>query len=268
MFVIKANGEKEVFDKSKVERTAIKAGATKDFAREVANKVEAEIYDGIPTKTVLKIALKFLRKHKTVAEKYSLKKAIMELGPTGFPFENYFAKILENYGYTTKVGIFLKGARVRHEVDVLATKDSKTSMIECKYHNSLGVHTNIKVAMYTYARFLDVRKHAQEGWLVTNTKCTHSAIQYANGVGLKIIGWGYPRKGNLQELIEKKKLYPITSLLSVKGHIKNTLSQAKIALVKELVELTVDELHEKTNLPRNDLLKIKRDAENLMNNHQ
>lgn len=264
MFIIKASGEKEKFEKKKVERTAIKAGASREFALEVANKVTSQIYEGIHSKEILKLALKYLRKKRSVAERYSLKKALMELGPTGFPFEEYFAKLLQFYGYSTKVGILLQGARVAQEIDILAKKENKSIMIECKYHNSMGNHTDLKVAMYTYARFLDVKKYVNSAWLATNTKCTNSAIKYSEGVGLKILGWNYPTKGNLQDLISKKGLYPTTILLSVKGNIKNILSEAKISLVKELVELNIEELKEKTKLPEKELLKIKKDAEELL----
>lgn len=264
MFIIKASGEKEKFDKRKVEKTARRAGASKSFAREVAEKVSREVREGMTTKEILKIALKLLRKEKVVAEKYSLKNAIIELGPTGFPFEKYFARILDNYGYETKVGIILKGKKIGQEIDILATKDNKTNMIECKYHNIMGRYTDLKVAMYTYARFLDVKKYAQFPWLVTNTKCSHTAIAYASGVGLKIIGWNYPAKGNLQDLIEKGGLYPITALMSVKGAVREGLARAKIILVKEIVEMNLDELQKKTNLSKEILSKVKKDAEELI----
>jgi hypothetical protein len=268
MLIIKASGEKEKFDKRKVERTARRAGASKSFAREVANKVSKEVHEGMSTKEILKIAIKHLKKDRPIAEKYSLKKALMELGPTGFPFEHYFAKVLEYYGYKTKVGIFLKGKKVMQEIDILATKNNKINMIECKYHNTMGNNTDLKVAMYTYARFLDIKKYAQSPWLVTNTKCTHSAIAYASGVGLKVIGWNYPREGNLQDLIEKKGLYPVTALLSVKGIIKENLVQAKISLVKEIADLSIDDLYKKTRIPKDTLIKIKKDVEELINQNQ
>jgi hypothetical protein len=268
MFIVKASGEKEKFNKRKVERTARRAGASKSFAREVANKVSKEVHEGMSTKEILKIALKFLRKEKAVAEKYSLKTALMQLGPTGFPFEHYFAKVLEHYGYKTKVGVFLKGKKVMQEIDILATKDNKINMIECKYHNAMGNNTDLKVAMYTYARFLDVKKYAQYPWLVTNTKCTHSAIAYASGVGLKVIGWSYPSEGNLQDLIEKKGLYPVTALLSVKGIIKDNLARAKISLVKEIADLSIDDLYKRTRISKETLIKIKKDAEDLINQNK
>lgn len=264
MFIVKADGSQERFDKKKIFRTARKAGASRAFAEEVSNKVEAEIKEGITTKEVLQLALKFLRKEKVVAEKYSLKKALMELGPAGYYFEKYFAKVLEHYGYKTKVGILLRGKKINQEIDIFATKETASIMIECKYHNRMGNHSNLKVAMYTYARYLDVKKYANSAWLVTNTKCTPSAKKYAEGVDLKIIGWSHPKKGNLQDLIEEKGLYPVTVLFRVKGYIKEKLIEGKIALVNELVNLSIEDLKEKTRLSEKDLNALKQDAIDLI----
>ena len=111
----------------------------------------------------------------------------MGLGPTGFPFEKYIAEILKEYGYATKVGEVVKGYCVSHEVDVIAQKGKECFMIECKYHNKRGRRLDVKVAMYIYARFLDIKraqekikehkKHFHQAWLVTNTKCTREAIR-------------------------------------------------------------------------------------------
>jgi predicted RecB family endonuclease len=266
MFIFKAGGSKEIFDKKKIFRTAIKAGASKKFAQEVANKVEGEIREGMTTREILNLVLKFLKKDKPVAEKYSLKKALMELGPAGYFFEKYFAKILEHYGYNTKVGVMLQGKKITQEIDILATKKGESIMVECKYHNSVGNYSNLKVAMYTYARFLDVKKDANSAMLVTNTKCTTSAIKYAEGVNLKIVGWNYPKKGNLQDLIEEKGLYPVTVLFRVKGHIKDKLVEAKISTVKELVEKDLTELKELTKLSEKDLVLLKKDSSELIGN--
>ena len=264
MFIIKADGSQEQFDKRKIFRTAKKAGASHAFAEEVSNKVDAEIKEGIATKEILQLVLKFLKKEKVVAEKYSLKKSLMELGPAGYYFEKYFAKVLEHYGYKTKVGILLRGKKINQEIDIFATKETESIMVECKYHNSMGNHSNLKVAMYTYARYLDVKKYANSAWLVTNTKCTTSAKKYAEGVNLKVIGWNHPKKGNLQDLIEEKGLYPVTVLFRVKGNIKEKLIQGKIALVNELANLSIKELKEKTRLLEKDLIALKKDANDLI----
>jgi hypothetical protein len=255
--IIKASGISENFDRNKIERTIIKAGASKELAKDVALRVSRKIKSGMTTKQILNTTLNLLKDKPEVAARYDLKRAIMNLGPHGFLFEEYFAQILQNYGYKTKIGIELKGKVVMQEIDIVAEKE-KISMIEMKYHNRPGTHTNTKVALYTYARFLDIksRNKIDEPWLVTNTKCTPRAVAYSRGVGQKIVSWSYPSKGNLQELIEKKGLYPITIYKSISNPIKEQLFRAKIVLAKDLIQHSINELKRKTGLDENILNKI------------
>lgn len=263
-YIIKASGEKQEFEKKKIFRTALKAGASKQFAEDVANDVEKRVYEGIKTREILKITLGLLKSKPEIAARYNLKKAIMSLGPSGFPFEEFFSQILKSYGYETKVGNNLKGKIINHEVDIIAKKKFNY-MIECKYHNAPGIYTKSKVALYTYARFLDLKNNTKIKfdfpWLVTNTKCSSDAVNYAKSVDMKITSWQYSSDGkNLQELIEKKKLYPITILKSVKGHVKEKLSQARIILARSLVDYNLKELKIKTGLSEDILNEIIKEA--------
>lgn len=259
MNIVKASGILEKFDKKKIEDSVIKAGASPKIAKDVANKVSKTVGKDTTTQQILNNTIKFLKSTPEVAARYDLKRAIMSLGPHGFLFEEYFAQILQHYGYKTQTGIELKGKAVMQEVDILAEKDKKI-MIEAKYHNHSGTHTDTKVALYTYARFLDIKSNPKnnvsEPWLVTNTRCTPRAIAYSKGVGQKIIGWSYPKQGNLQELIEKKGLYPITIYKTISGSIKEKLFKAKIVLAKDLEQHNLAELKRKTGLEENALKKI------------
>tara|TARA_Y100000310_G_scaffold282789_1_gene304282 strand:+ start:1377 stop:2195 length:819 start_codon:yes stop_codon:yes gene_type:complete len=269
--VLKADGTFEAFKKSKIEHTVLKAGGSKKFAKEIANKVAQRVHKGTSTRHILKYTLKLLRKHPHIEKKYDLKRAIMSLGPHGFTFEEFFSQVLKNYGYETKVGLILKGKATTHEVDIIAKKDKKY-MIECKYHNRIGNNTNVRVVMYTYARFLDLNNNAKhkfnQGWLVTNTTCTPHAIEYSKGVGLKITTWNYASKGGktLQQLIMEKKLYPITILHSVRGRIKDKLAYAKIVLAKDILTDSFQELKKKTRLRNRDLKILFEEAKQVLHN--
>ncbi len=266
MDIIKASGNTTPFKKSHIEQSAIRAGATKQYAKEVAKKVEKSTKQGMNTKQILELTLNSMKNKPEIAARYNLKQAIMLLGPSGFPFEEFLSQVLQNYGYKTITGSFVKGKVVNQEIDIIATK-TKTSMIEAKYHNQPGLRTNTKVAMYTYARFLDIKsnpkKKFDEAWLITNTKCTSSAIQYAGGVNLKIIAWKYPHNQNLEQLIEKKGLYPITLIQNLPSNIKHKLFQAKIVLLKDLANHTIEELSTKTKLNKNILEGILSQAKNI-----
>ena len=94
---------------------------------------------------------------KDLASKYKLKKAIYELGPTGYPFENFISAILKYSGYKTTTGEILQGICIKHEIDVLAHKNGDTTMIECKFHGEQGYNCNVKVPLYINSRYQDVK---------------------------------------------------------------------------------------------------------------
>lgn len=272
IYVTKASGKREKFDPRKIERTLRRAGASREVRERILTEVDAKLYDGISTGEILKIVKSLLRKEERKAGmRYDLKHAIMRLGPAGFAFETYFAEILEHYGYATVVGRKLAGKCVKHEIDIIAEPKSgerRRALIECKYHNAPGIYTNLKAALYTYMRYIDLAEvsHAfDEVWLVTNTKVSNDAKRFAKCRGMKLITWRSPRGKSLCELIEKKKLYPVTSLPSVDSHVLQKLVKAKLILAKDL--LAADRAYTRlvTELPKKKLEKIKKEAEELIN---
>jgi hypothetical protein len=281
--IVKASGEREKFKKRSIEKSIIRAGGSRELAESVAKEVERKAQKGVWTEKILDLVLEGLRGHPDVAMRYDLKRAIMNLGPSGFPFEEFVSQVLRNYGYKTTVGKQFKGKAISQEVDIVAElnasrgskvgtseevpfssgKDSKV-MIEAKYHNSPGIYTDTKVAMYTYARFLDVKSNRKNKfnkvWLITNTKCTSRAVRYAEGVELKIIGWRYPKKWSLQELVEEKGLYPVTVFRGISEEVLHQLFKAKIVLAKDLVDFKLEKLKRKTGLDEVVLKKIMKEA--------
>ncbi|MBI2044334.1 restriction endonuclease [Candidatus Pacearchaeota archaeon] len=256
MYVIKASGEKERFMPKKLNATLIRSGADGRLARQIVEHVTKEAYDGITTQEILNHALSLLRDQKPeISARYNLKRAIMNLGPTGFPFEKFIAEVLNNYGYETKVGQIVKGKVIPHEVDIVAKKKD-VYMVECKYHNAPGIYTDVKVALYVYAAFLDLKDKFDKAWIITNTRCSEQAKEYARGMGIKITSWEYPQGESLRDLIEEKKLYPLTVLNSLNHDINWKLSNAGIFLTKDLVEMDFDKLKSKTKIQENVLRKI------------
>ena len=274
MDVIKASGSKEKFNEKKLYSSLKRAGAGSVLAEKISKEITKKVSTGISSEEILRQAISCLKKENSLlAVRYNLKRAIMELGPTGFPFERYVAEILKEYGYKTKVGSMVKGSCISHEIDVIAQKEKKHFMIECKYHNSRGRRSDAKVALYTYARFLDVKKAWEkmpghqhffhQAWLVTNTKCTSKAIRYARCVGLKIIGWRYPQNESLEYLIEKKGLYPITVLPSLTRYVKDRLIQKKVILAKDLLKYSLGGLIKLTGLQLKVVQKLQKEAREL-----
>jgi Holliday junction resolvase len=272
MWVIKASGETEEFDLNKIKRTCLKAGASQNLANKIARDVEKRSYDGISTKEILHITLDLLGRQKPfIAARYDLKGAIFRLGPAGFAFEHLVAEILKEYSFKTKVHSMINGFCVQHEVDIIATKKNKSYMVECKYHNLPGIYTGLREALYTYARFLDLKNGSKEGlcqkfeqpWLICNTRFSDDAIQYSKCIGLRLIGWGYPEVKNLREMIEKRRLYPITMLRKLDRESQEKLAMAGLVLINDLIEISIKELNKITKIPVKKLRILVNEAEGI-----
>ncbi len=238
--VLKANGQKEAFSEEKVMSSIKRARIPQGLQSQVLTHIRSIVYDGIPTVEIYQSILEFLGKseHPYSKAKYSLKEAIMLLGPTGYPFEDFIAKILQALGYTTKVRQIMMGKCVSHEIDVIAKKDNKTCMIEAKFHNNIGIRSQVHVALYTEARFQDIKEKnmLNEAWLVTNTKTTTDANTYALCSGLKVISWSFPENDSLRELIEKSRLHPITILTTLSHSSKVALLNNHVVICKDIHE--------------------------------
>lgn len=242
MQVVKADGTVEPFSEEKVLRSIKRAGIPRELKRQVLSHVKEKLHDQMETWEVYHHITEFLGKspYPYSKSRYSLKQAIMLLGPTGYPFEDYVAKILTARGYTTEVRQVLRGKCVMHEVDVVARPKnaSMTIMVEAKFHNSPGARSDVHVSMYTKGRFDDLKEryNFHEAWLVTNTKATIDAVTYAQCVGMKVISWSYPEEGSLRDLIETAGLYPITMLTTLSSSDKFRLLQNHIVLCGDIVD--------------------------------
>lgn len=246
IYITKADGEQESFDENKLRESLRRAGADEDVIVDVSNKIKSELVPGISTKEIYKHAFFLLRKYKRhVAARYSLKRAIMELGPSGFPFEDFLAEIFKQQGFTTKVGTIVRGYSVEHEVDVIAENGNKIIIVEAKFHNDLSIKSDLKVALYVKARIDDINRGSVreesnsisttpskkvEGWIVTNTRFTENAIKYAGDNGLILLSWDYPAKGNLYDFIHDFGIHPVTSLTTLTKQEKNQLLEKGVVL--------------------------------------
>ena len=243
--ITKADGARELFEQSKLEASLRNAGGNDQIIDQIIEHIGKEMYDGMPTHEIYSKAFKLLRGHSMpIAVKYSLRRALSDLGPDGFPFEKYIARIFESWGYSTLTDQTVLGACVSHEIDVVAWNKEDLAMIEAKFHNELGMKSDIKVALYIKARFDDLRgnmfdyggikRTLTSGWLITNTKFTDQAIKYGECNGLKMIGWNYPAKGNLQDIIEELHLHPLTCLESLTSDNKKSLLSKGMVLCMEI----------------------------------
>jgi hypothetical protein len=247
ILVKKASGELLPFAGEKLVRSLTRAGAPAALAEEITAEIKGRLVEGIATRKIYSWAFALLKqKSKHLAARYHLKNGIMELGPSGFPFEKFISEILRYQGYDTRVGQMVKGHCVNHEIDIVAEKGNQHFMIECKYHNRPGTVCDVKIPLYIQARFKDVEAawlkldgHASkfhQGWVVTNTRFTSDAIQYGNCAGLKLIGWDYPNGGSLRGQVDELGLYPITCLTTLTQHEKELLLAQKRVMCHEVCE--------------------------------
>jgi hypothetical protein len=246
IFIVKANGQKEPFNPAKLESSLLRSGADHETVDEIVIHIAKELKGGMSTSQIYRHAFFLLnKKQKPVAFRYSLRRAVMELGPSGFPFEDFVGHILREKGFEVLTGQRVLGGCVEHEVDVVAWNENKLIMAEAKFHNHLGIKTDVKTTLYVKARIDDLRetvflygveRKLDEGWLITNTKFTTTAIHYAECKGLTLIGWNYPKQGNLQDLIVDSGLHPITCLTSLSQAQKKMLLTRRIVLCRNLKE--------------------------------
>lgn len=243
--IIKSSGEKVKFSLEKLRASLNRSGADKKAVDQILDKVRDELYQGISTKEIYNRAFALLKKKKSYfASKYKLKKAIYELGPTGFPFENFIATIFKYSGYKIEVGKILQGKCVTHEIDVVANKNENTTIVECKFHSDEGRNCNVKVPLYIASRFKDVKEHwdskpqkteLNSGWVVTNTRFTEDALQYGKCIGLKLLSWDYPKEDALKNIIDRLGLYPITVSTLLTNREKQFLLSRDVVLCRDLI---------------------------------
>ena len=238
--VVKASGKKVSFSQQKIRKSLTRAGASENVINEVLSDIQSHLYDGITTKKIYQLAFKMLRKKQgTAASKYQLKKALIELSPSGYPFEKYMSEIFQSQGHSVQINLMMKGKCVNHEVDVLAEMDNIQKVIECKYHNLQGTICDVKIPLYVHSRFKDIEENntnakRQEGWVVTNTRFSGDAIQYGICAGLNLLGWDYPEGKGLREAIDEGGLYPITCLTTLLQKEKEKLMERGVVLCHEI----------------------------------
>ncbi len=271
MKIVKADGGVEEFKPQKLVASLKKAGAKPAEVSRILRQVETSLRDGMRTQMIYQKAFQLLREtEEPIAARYSLRRAVFSLGPTGFPFEDFLGRIFEAEGYRTKRRLILKGKCATHEIDLAAYSPSDTFIAEAKFHARPGIKSDLQVAMYSYARFLDLAstqicKADTCGIVslrvVTNTKFTHAAVKYAECSGIRLLSWDYPRRESLHEKIERYKTYPITVLTHLSTNQKQALLMKGTILCSDITK-NPSVLHE-MNLPRSKFEAVLHEAQSL-----
>ncbi|MFH2020582.1 MAG: ATP cone domain-containing protein [archaeon] len=258
MVMIKKNdGTLAEFDIGKVKQTLERLDTNSKVVNDALKAVKAKVREGMTTREIYNIVFNILKKEQhVVASKYSLKNAIVDLGPKGFNFEDFTCRILQEKGYDTEIRQLLNGEVITHETDVIATKKTTANTgtpyvcmaVECKFHSQPWTYCPIQTALYVYARFLDIQEGYELGrekrkvttmMIATNTRFSSEVIRYAQSKDILLISWDYPKGQGIKDIVDKKGLYPITVLTTLSKHEKTMLMKKGILLVKDINEKDV-----------------------------
>jgi len=245
--VMKVSGDMEPFSRKKLMHSLERSGANPAAIDAIVREVEAKLFDGISSKMIYDLSFSLLRKRELgIAARYKLKKAMMELGPTGYPFEYFVGEIFRLQGFDVEVGQVLQGHCVTHEVDVIATMGMEQHFIECKYYLRTGKNANVQVPLYIRSRVDDLIKERSlqpefagytfHGGIVTNTRFTSDAISFGECTGLHLMSWDYPAGNSLKEFIDREHIFPITVLTKLTLKDKQMLMDKGFVICRQLME--------------------------------
>lgn len=265
LYVKKANGSKQLFEKEKIIKTCLRMGANRDIANKIAEKIESEIYDGISTENILDRILFLLKEHSTVIKHLLDLRKGLSLMHSKSEFELFVRTLLSENGYEVTPNLILSGRCVEHEVDCIAIKDGVSCLVEAKHHSNYHKPTGLDESRIVRAVLEDViegfetrrtKWKIDSAMIVTNTRFSEHAIKYGKCRNILQIGWSFPPFHGLQDMIEEKKLHPITCLKSLRKKTREKLVSAGIITLKQLIDNEPEELAYRTKIPKSSLQNL------------
>jgi len=263
--VTKADGTRQLFDREKVVRTCLRVGASRRIAEEVAGRVEDRLYDGIPTRKILQLAFRLLRKYKpAIRHILDLRRGLSLMGSKP-EFESFVQVLLARNGFEVAPNRIITGRCVEHEVDAIAKKDDVTYFVEAKHHVSYHTPTGLDESRIARAILEDVTEGLELGrsslridraMIVTNTRYSEHAMRYGECRNILQIGWRSPANLSLQNLIEEKNLYPLSCLRGLKNESRTKLVNSGVVLIEQLFEENLSSLARRTGIQKETLKQI------------
>lgn len=246
MQVKKYSGERAEFDLRRLKGSLSKSGASHDVVDDVWKKMEPMVYDGISTRDLYKLAFRLLKREAdSFAARYSLKRALKDLGPAGYYFEQWVARLFNHADYQTLTSQHLAGNSVTHEVDVVAQKGHELLLVECKFRNTEDAKITVTTPMYFLSRvndftgrtfrFFGKEMQFTSGWLVTNAYMTTDSIDFSAYYNLNLLAWNYPEESSIKRRVDNAGLYPLTCLTTINHAEKDILLKQGCILVKDIV---------------------------------
>src|SRR3989344_4208404 len=222
----------------------MRAGVSNETARSIVRKIRATFPDGTTTHKIYLFILDELDRAGD-SGLFALRESVANLDPVSF--ELFVKKVLEAHGLKCYWNRLVKGKYVEHQVDVFAVGD-KNYVVECKRHFNPHRFTGLGICLQVEARLADIRAgtknndlNANAAWIVTNTKFSDHAKQYAKGMGIRLTGWRYEEPFSLEHMMQTKKVLPVTVL-------KTDVSVHRLLLRKRIITLN-DLIKQKPAMP-------------------
>jgi hypothetical protein len=265
VYVTKADGSKQLFDREKIVQTCQRMGANPQVAIQVAQEIENNFYEGITTREILQKIFKLVGQHKpAVKHLFDLKQGISLMEPKP-EFEVFVRVVLAHSGFQVKPNMILKGLCGEHEVDAIAVKDGLTYLVEAKHHSNYHALTGLDESRIARAIIEDVTEGYTSGVtevkidraiIVTNTKYSEHAINYGHCRDILQVGWASPEGFGLRDIVEKYKLYPLSCLRGISTETRGRLVETGIVLIKQLLEQDCLYVERKIGLSHQTILSI------------
>jgi hypothetical protein len=265
VFVMKADGARQLFDREKIVRTCLRMGASRKIADSIAEKVEKKLYDGISTNKILNMTLRLLRYYKPSIRNILDLRRGLSLMNSKPEFEFFVQILLAQNGFEVTPNRVVRGKCVEHEVDAIAKKGGMTYFVEVKHHVNYHTPTGLDESRIARAILEDITEGVGAGscdlkidkaMLVTNTRYSEHAMRYGKCRKLLQIGWSSPASLSLQSMIQERNLYPLSCLRGLKRETRTKLVNSRIVLIKQLLEEKTSMLAMKTGVPKETLREV------------
>ena len=266
VYIIKADGSKQIFERWKVVRTCLRFGLKEEEANKVADKVESKIYEGITTKEILKLIFRFVKEFKPeIRHQIDLRESISLLRSKP-DFEFFVDRLLKEEGYEVERNVVLRGKCVEHEIDCIARKGNEVIYVEVKHHVNPHTFTGLDVFLKSYAAFLDLNEGYRFGinktkfdkiLIVCSTKISEHALEYANCMKISYIAWKVPKERSLERIISERKLYPITLIKNLGAREQSRLIANGFILLKDLIKFPTRVISKKTGIDKKRVEELK-----------
>jgi len=273
IYVTKADGSTQLYDRGRVLKTCLRMGVSREVADVVADKIEQKLYNGIKTRKILDHIFTLLNEYRPViSHLVNLRKALSLLNPMP-DFETYVRILLQEYGYTVTPNQIVQGKCVEHEIDGIAQKEGITYCVEIKHHKNYHTRTDMDPVRISRAVFEDITEgyvqgvndvHIDRAMIVSNTKFSEQALQYADCRNIAHLGWNTPVDQDLPTMIMEKNAYPVTYLKELTRPIRKKLLSANILLLQDLAESTPHEIVEKTGIEKKPIEHLIEDAHTIL----